>query len=673
MIFKEVLEKIRDRNNFLNIKDYPDAMTEMGKFTYLRTYSRYIPELKRREVWRETIERAVAWSISLDDNIKDDELFELFDAVYNLKVQLAGRTLWVGGTEVANQFPLANFNCSFTLIEKIEDFCDLFYLSMLGSGVGFSVEDEYITKLPHFKHIKAVHVIYSEKLKKDRLEHSNLRIVENRAIIDIGDSKEGWCKALRYFMELNSNPMYSTLTEVLINYDSVRPKGEPLKKFGGFASGHEYLQRMFEKISKIIEIRCKDSYSKLKAIDVLDICNIIGENVVSGGVRRTAQMCLSSAEQNEIENAKADLYKQVDGVWVENEDIIHRRLSNNTIKYYEKPSMGQISNHVDKIRFSGEPGFLNMVEAKRRFEGIKGGNPCLEILLRNKGNCNLVAVDMAICCSERDAEEMFSLATRHCLRITTLDLELPSWNETLHEDRLLGVSITGLMDYKNRKGASNEFIGEWLAHYRKVATKSADDYADELGISHSKNVTTIKPAGTQSLLGGKSAGVHNQWGKYYIRRIRISSFDPLFKAMQEMGYNLIQDTGAKDGETYVVEFPCKSDADRDINDISAIEQMDMYKLTMDNYTDQNTSCTINVGDNEWDDVKAWLYLNWDSVVGLSFIPKSNSYYPLLPYETISEGKYLEMLEKQPKFIPSIVNKHDNSEEFEVTSDCATGG
>lgn len=836
MNFKENLARIKARNKKLNIPDYPEVMTEIGKFTYLRTYSRYVPELKRREVWRETVERAVAWSLSLDEKkTTKNELFELFDAVYSLKIQLAGRTLWVGGTEVADEFSLSNFNCSLTLIEKIEDFCDLFYLSMLGSGVGFSVEEEYIKKLPHFKYKNLSHIEYSKKEKENRLEHSNLEIndKEKTALIEVGDSKEGWCEALRYFMELNSNPMYSKIKDILINYDSVRPKGEPLKKFGGFASGHEYLERMFEKISKIIEGRCSNKYKKLESIDILDICNIIGENVVSGGVRRTAQMCLSSEDQSDIVDAKESLYENVDGKWVENDDIIHRRLSNNTIKYYERPSFDKISSHVDKIRYSGEPGFLNMQEAERRYKGVVGTNPCCidgdqmiltadgykkikdvegsvelvnkdgevtngkvwytgekevyrlfsetnehiidatadhrfmttdgetvelkdlkgkkimpytvindkfkdirnfatkigsdlsnknksltnlliynsptvskiesmgikdvydfnepstnwgvvngfvthncEILLKNKGNCNLVAVDLAICPSEEDAVKMFRLATRHCLRITLLELELPAWNETMQEDRLLGVSITGLMDYKNSsKWASiGENLELLLAEYRDVATKSANEYADELGVTRPKNVTSIKPSGSQSLLGGKSAGVHNQWGKYFIRRIRISSFDPLFQAMKEMGYKLIKDTGAKDGETYVVEFPCKSDATRNINDISAIEQMDMYKLTMDNYTDQNTSCTINVGDDEWDDVKSWLYLNWDSVVGLSFIPKNNSYYPLLPFETINEKEYLEMLGKQPKFIPSVVDKYDNAEDFDISmeSECSGG-
>lgn len=691
MNFNEALNYIQLRNNINQTPDYPKNMTEVGMFTFLRTYSRYIPEKKRRETWRETVERAVAWSISLDDGATGVELENLFDAVFNLHIQLAGRTLWTGGTEVSEKYPLSNFNCTFTTIENIDDLCDLFYLSMLGSGVGFSVEEKYVRKFPLVREIDVIHGDYDGKPKNERAEHSSLKVESGIAVLEIGDSKEGWTEALKMFFEVHTNPMYNAIDELLVVYDNVRPKGERLRTFGGFASGHEYLQRMFEKIATIISERDTargivpkgyrkptGKYFKLKPIDMLDICNIIGENVVSGGVRRTAQISLFDNTQDLLIDAKSNLYMQDDaGNWVENEEIIHRRLSNNSILYYSKPSLNELIKRIETIKTTGEPAFINAEQATRRFKEFQGVNPCAEILLRSKECCNLVAVDLALAyrdgCGQMRMCDLFRLATRHCFRITTLDLELPRWREVLHEDRLLGVSLNGLIDYKNMSGKSNEELGRRLREFREYAHIFMKDYAEELGLNPSKNVTTIKPTGTQSLLGGMSAGVHNQWGEYFIRRIRLSKFDPIYNAMKEMGYKMVQDTGSED--TYVVEFPCKSSAKRTINEISAIEQLEMYKLTMENYTDQNTSCTINVGSDEWEDVASWMYLNWDSVVGVSFLHKTENYFPLLPYEAITKEVYEEMISKQPKFRPEIVDKHDDTgEEFDISNDksCATG-
>src|SRR6056297_1199086 len=328
-----------------NYKHRKSPMNQLGSFVYYRTYSRWLPEEKRREYWWETARRAVEYNCSLVPTTRK-EAEELFDNVYNLKQFLSGRTLWIGNADVAKHYPMANFNCSFQIIEDFESYTDLFYLLMIGSGIGLRILNEDVKKLPKIRtDFELVQKDYAPVEKEEREDHTSLEFLfNNTAKITIGDSKEGWVQSLDFFFKLLYSTQYRKVKTIIIDYDNVRPKGEKLKTFGGTASGPRSLKNMFDKIQQLLirrsAIENKDRV-KLQSIDCMDIANIIGENVVSGGVRRTAEIMIIDPDDQECIEAKNDLYKQIDGQWIMNDELSHRQVSNNSIYYQEKPSRSE--------------------------------------------------------------------------------------------------------------------------------------------------------------------------------------------------------------------------------------------------------------------------------------------------------------------------------------------
>lgn len=475
-------------NEFLDkYKNIEPPMTALGNFVYYRTYSRFLPELNRREYWWETCRRAVEYNCNLVKNVPQKEAEELFDAMFNLKMFLSGRTLWVGGTESSKKYPSSNFNCSYTNIEKIDDICEVFYLLMLGCGVGFSALKEQCDKLPEFKtNIILTNLDYIHNGNQEKTKCiSGLPTVN----ISVGDSKEGWVDAL-YFL-LNSMT-YKTTKNIIINYNNVRPEGTPLKTFGGYASGPEPLKQMFDKIVKVI----KNSSGKLQPVDVLDICNLLGQAVQVGGVRRSAEVCLFDKDDKNTRYAKQKIFSQdKNGNWITNVDILHRTSSNNSILFNSKPSYDELKEIFESIKTTGEPGFINAEEARRRFTAMKGMNPCCEILLPSKGFCNLVEVN---CTSGNDAEDLtyiVELATRASYRMACVDIELPEWDKNMKENMLLGVSLSGWQDFINRDNFSEVNQKNLLNFLRNVSHDVMKKYAKELGRNESKLVTTEKPSG----------------------------------------------------------------------------------------------------------------------------------------------------------------------------------
>lgn len=360
-----------------NYENKKPPFTEIGLFTYLRTYSRWIESENRNETWLETCKRVVNWNFNLDANPDKNEMEMMFDNMFNLRQFPSGRTLWVGGTEIADEYPLSNFNCAFQIIESIDDFADLIYLSMLGAGVGNGISKQYVSKLPKFRKDIKLKSFYSDKFKTDnRQELSYFTIDNDTILIIVGDSKEGWRQALKHYLEIMTSNDYKTVKNIVINYSYIRPHGTPLKRFGGTASGYKSLMKMFEKIHNVIN----ESNGYLEPIHILDICTIIGENVVSGGVRRTAESFIFDSNDNNVRTAKTNLYEQTkdnfgNDVWIKNESISHRELSNNSIGYYEKPSKQTLIDNFNELRYSGEPAFVNMKEALRRASYMKGMNP----------------------------------------------------------------------------------------------------------------------------------------------------------------------------------------------------------------------------------------------------------------------------------------------------------
>jgi ribonucleoside-diphosphate reductase alpha chain/ribonucleoside-triphosphate reductase len=667
-------------------KHLPNPMKQLGTFVYYRTYSRWLPEEKRREYWWETVRRAVEYNCSLVPTTKA-EAEKLYDNIFNLRQFLSGRTFWVGNTEVSKNYPMSNYNCSFTVIDNFDSFKDLFYLLMIGSGVGIRILKDDIKKLPKIRtYYDIIHEDYTPTPINLREDSTSLEFSHNNTVkITIGDSKEGWVQALDFYLKILYSNEYRNINTIIINYNHVRPKGEKLKTFGGTASGHSSLKNMFIKATNVIKkrgIMNGETNTKLHPIDCLDLANVVGENVVVGGVRRTAEIVLVDSDDKESIEAKNNLYKQIDGQWIVDEDIIHRQMSNNSIYYRAKPTREQLHWQLEQMRYSGEPGWVNEVAGLKRRPNMNGVNPCGEILLDSKGLCNLTTINVYSFVNDDNTlnldalYEAQKLSARAGYRMTCTDLELPNWNYVQNRDKLLGCSLTGWQDMVNAVNLSRKEQGEILKNLRQIAKSSAKTYANEIGENEPLLVTTVKPEGTLSQLPTVSSGVHYSHSPYYIRRVRISSHDPLTKVCEELEYPIFPEVGQtlENCTTKVIEFPVKAPEGITKYDVSAIEQLENYKMFMDNYVDHNCSITVHVREHEWEAVEEWVWEHWDNIVALSFLSLDDNFYNLLPYEAIDEEEYNKRVSELRPFVPNLISKYEKDEtEFDIgDSDCDNG-
>ena len=675
--------------------------TELGKIVYYRTYSRPIPEEQRRERWWETVARVCNFSAELElDALKrkrqttEHDIFrlkkeaeEMFEYMYNLKVFPSGRSLWSGGVQSSKVSGISNFNCSFLTIDEFEKFAEMFEVLMLGTGVGISVENKYVNNLPKINlNIEIIHKDFTPVPKYERKEYTEIKVLTNNVIeIVIGDSRFAWSQAIKFYFDIITRKQYHQVEFIILNYDNVRQAGERIKTFGGFASGHSALQQMFNKINDLFmskEDSEKSGWYKLKPIDCLDVATSIAENVVSGGTRRSAIIVYCDEDDKEVISAKNNLYyKDEKDNWVANNKIIHRMLSNNTILYKEKPTREKLKEQFKLIRYSGEPSFGNLQEMLRRRPDVQGGNPCFEILLRDRGVCNLTEVNMMEFVDENgniDFEGLYKaqrLSAKIGYRMASIELEIHKWNVVNKEDMLIGCSLTGVMDFINKSKISDKDLKTLLKKLREIAHEESNRLADLFGTNKPKLQTCVKPSGTISQLPTVSSGVHFSHSPYYIRRVRISVNDPLAKAMKKSGFKWNPEVGQTidNHNTAVFEFPAKAPEGKTKYDVSAIEQLELYKMFMEEYVDNNASNTIHVRDNEWEEVENWVYDNWDSIVGVTFLSLDDSFYQLMPYESITKEQYEEMLKNTPKFNPSILKEFETFEEFEIADDgCATG-
>lgn len=677
-------------------RNMKNPLSPIGEFVYLRTYSRYLEEKKRRETWFETVLRTTEYNIALGiehkkkmgKNINIDEerqeAEQLFDHLFNLRTFTSGRTLYMGGTEVVKNYPLSNYNCAFTDIGKFSDLVDVFYLLMVGSGVGIRITKELTDKLPRVRKV-TLESRYDGSVRpntsKEAMEDTRC-ILDKKdnsiAVILVGDSKEGWCDALDSFFKLLSFEEYRDVERIIIDYSYVRPEGERLKKFGGRASGHKSIKRMFEKINRVINNR---QNGILQTIDVLDIATIISENVVSGGVRRSAMMVICDEDDNEVIEAKRNIYKVVNGEWIADEEIAHRRMSNNSILYHHRPSLDRIKEIIDSIKINGEPGFINGAEALRRKPSFKGCNPCGEILLQSKQCCNLTTNNLmgfvkGQVLDEEGLIETLKLSVRVAIRMTLVNVELPEWNKVMQEDRIVGVSLTGMMDMVNKTGMSDEDLAALLLRLREEVRREGNRYCKELTIQPPKLMTTIKPEGSLSTLPCVSSGIHFAHSNYYIRRIRISVTDPLYKMIETQGsYPIYNENGQSDEEcsVKVIEFPVKAPEGRTKYDVGAIEQLELYKMSMKNWSDHNSSITVHVREHEWEDVTQWLYDNFDYVVGITFLPLMEETYPLLPYECTTKEDYEERIRRIKPIDYELLARYDDDNQHDIIDqECENG-
>lgn len=690
------MERLLSEKFLSTYSNLKTPLSNIGEFVYLRTYSRYLDDKKRRETWFETVLRTTEYNINLgikhkekigqtinmEEEVKEAEL--LFDHLFNLRTFTSGRTLYMGGTEVVKNYPLSNYNCAFTDIEKFSDLVDVFYLLMVGSGVGVRITKDLVEKLPRVRSVtleSRYDGTIRDRTSKEAMENTVCTIDEkdsSTAVILIGDSKEGWCKALERFFDLHTLERYNNITRIIIDYSYVRPEGERLKRFGGRASGHKSIKRMFEKMNRVINRR-QDGI--LQTIDALDIATIISENVVSGGVRRSAMMVICDEEDDEVIGAKRNIYKVVDGKWLEDKEISHRKMSNNSILYTQRPSLERIKEILDSIKVNGEPGFINGAEALRRKPTFRGCNPCGEILLQSKQCCNLTTNNLMgfVKDSVLDEEELkktIRLSTRVAIRMTLVDVELPEWNRVMQEDRIIGISLTGMMDMLNKTGMSYDDLSALLSRLRDEVHNEGHNYCKEINIKAPKLMTTIKPEGSLSTLPCVSSGIHYAHSNYYIRRIRISVTDPLYKMIEAQGsYPIYNENGQTDEDCSikVIEFPIKAPEGKTKYDVGAIEQLELYKMSMINWSDHNSSITIHVREHEWEEISKWLYDNFEYVVGITFLPLMEETYPLLPYEITTKEDYEERMRQIKPINYELLAMYDDDEQHDIIDqECESG-
>lgn len=668
------------REEFLkSYPDFPPHMENLAKLVYYRTYSRWLPEEGRRETWKETCARAVEYNCSLAPT-SAYEAQRLFDNMFNLKQFISGRSLWIGGSEASKKTKLANFNCSFVVIDSIKSLCDLFYLLMVGTGVGVRILPSDVNELPRFRQNVILHHQYNKHSTKQKgRENTYVETDGDMCIIHIGDSKEGWVDALKAYLLCLVN--HDAPCHIMLDYTEIRVKGATLSNFGGTASGYESIMDMFTKIHRVIQeglFSSKPVNGQLRPIHCLDICNLIGQNVVVGGVRRTAEIAIIDPHDEECVHAKDNIQPGME----------HRYMSNNSIFQEERPSREKIHELFNSIRTSGEPGIINVAEAKRRRADFAGVNPCCEIILPPNAVCNLTTVNMVAFADKQgnvdwdSLEEAFVLSARAGYRMTCVDLELEGWNVAHHRDRLTGCSMTGWQDFIAKmsndtfvRAGGKAGILKWL---RNVIHEAGEDIASELKTPVPLLMTALKPEGSLSLVAnGVSPGVHWQHSPYFIRRIRVNAHDPLALTAKELGWQIHPEVGQdmETATTLVIDFPVHSPSEVTKADIPAVEQLKEYILFQKFYTDMNTSNTITVKPDEWEEVEDFVYNHWDDMLGVTFLELNSTYYPLMPYEECTKEEYEELKSKMKPFDPDLLNAMELSsrnmgKEFEILDDRA---
>ena len=639
--------------------------TTYQEYIHLSRYARWDYNQGRRETWDETVERYfnffTEWLEEKHEyKLENGEKTELENVVKDLGVMPSMRCLMTAGPALKKE-NTAGYNCSYVKVDNQRSFDEILYVLMNGTGVGFSVEEEYTTQLP---------VIPDELYDTD-------------TVIVVADSKLGWAKAFKELISL----LYGGHVPKW-DVSKVRPAGAPLKTFGGRASGPEPLVDLF---NFTINTFRNAKGRKLKQIECHDIVCKTAEIVVVGGVRRSALISLSDLNDREMRFAKS-------GQWWEQN--VQRALANNSVNYKEKPDVGTFMREWLSLydSKSGERGIYNSMSAKRTVERINeryrdgsgdyirrrdpredfGTNPCSEIILRSREFCNLSEVVIR----RNDTRESLKAKVKHATILGTFQSTLTEfkylsreWKRNCDEERLLGVSLTGIMDNPLTNGSKGK-LDELLEELRDVAYETNKEWAEKLGIPTSAAITCVKPSGTVSQLVDSASGIHARHNPYYIRTVRADNKDPLCKLMQEMGFPNEPDV-TKPDHTTVFSFPMKSPNGAVCRtDMTALEQLNLWKTYADSWCEHKPSVTITVKEQEWVDVASWVYENFDSISGISFLPFSEHVYRQAPYQDCTEQEYKEALKTMPKNVDWAELSKYESQDYTVASQelaCAAGG
>ncbi|PIW96132.1 ribonucleoside-triphosphate reductase [Candidatus Kaiserbacteria bacterium CG_4_8_14_3_um_filter_50_23] len=631
----------------------------LGEFVYLRTYAKWIPEKGRREMWIETVDRYVNFMReNLGDKLTEKEYADVRMGILKQEVMPSMRLMQFAG-EAARRCNTCAYNCTFTAPTKLEDFAEIMYLSMQGCGVGFAVESQNVEQL--------------SQIKKQTGQKLPTHIIV--------DSKEGWCDALTLGMKT-----WYDGKDILFDSSQVRPAGARLKIMGGKASGPEPLRSLLAFTRERIFSRAG---RRLRAIDAHDIICKIGECVVAGGVRRTAMISLSDLDDVEMRDAKRGQFYMTDP---------HRSVANNSAVYETRPTNAELMDEWVALMKSGSGergifnrGSLSVTFPKRRIDHFKkigfigedgvvrgsiGTNPCAEIILQSKQFCNLSEVIARADDTEASLLRKIRLASilgTYQSTLTKFGYISKEWTDHCRTERLLGVSVTGQWDSPVARQP------ETMRKLRDMAIKTNIAYAKRFGIERSLSVTAVKPSGTVSQTFNCASGIHPRHAPYYIRRVRISATDSLFKMMRDQGVPYYPEVGQsmEEANTFVLEFPIKApdhSADtRFKDDISALEQLEYWKRVKLNFTEHNPSATISVGASEWISVVDWIQKNWDIIGGLSFLPRSDHVYRLAPYEAITKEEYEARMARFPKMDYSKLIAYERQDETEMKKELACAG
>jgi len=659
-------ERAQGRDGYGSAPEHVRALAEeskkyfegnpLGEFVYLRTYARWIDAEGRRETWIETVDRYMAFMReNLGDALTDREYAEIRQAILAQEIMPSMRLMQFAG-EAARRCNTCAYNCTFIAPSSVSDFAEIMYLSMQGCGVGFSVESEQVERLP-------------------QIQRQNGTTLPVHVVVD---SKEGWCDALTAGLSA-----WYDGSDISFEYSQVRPAGARLKTMGGKASGPEPLKSLLTFAREKI---LKREGRRLRPIDVHDIICKIGECVVSGGVRRTAMISLSDLDDAEMRDAKQGQFYLTHP---------HRSVANNSAVYQSTPTSVELMEEWIALMHSGsgERGIFNrgalgsqLPERRRQYFGLTGfltsdgvvrgpigTNPCGEIILQSKQFCNLSEV----IARQDDTREslirkirLASLIGTYQSTLTKFNYISSEWQKHCAEERLLGVSVTGQWDSPVAREADT------LAAMREEAVRANIEYAERFGITPSNAVTAVKPSGTVSQTFNCASGIHPRHAPYYIRRVRISATDSLFRMLKDQGVPHQPEVGQSDenASTYVLEFPVRAPEGAPCkDDFSALEQLEYWKRVKENYTEHNPSATISIGEDEWISVVDWVQKNWDIIGGLSFLPRFDHVYRLAPYEAISKEEYEQRMREFPVIDYSKLTRYEHTDETEQKRELACAG